>query len=360
MIVAIFLVGGALAVVAFFLFLKFGKRKQASRIVVKGLARPVSSTLTVEEALPGQKILIEKSSHLELYSIKVSLFLNNPMPRDIAVTKIFWTVWFSNLTHNGISTREIIVPAKTEHFEVKLSDVIEENLLGALQELSKLANSGVQGFLDGKLLFKVPNGATSTRIFSQVFSHCGFVLEIRKSAGEREKGITVLPKDPLTGLLTRQFLETRFQSLIDTFVPSRLFSLLILDIDNFKSINDGHGHLIGDEARKLLALEIQRLVKPEDFVIRYGGDEFVIILQDKGGGEAERFANDLRTSVSMIAPPLENGQLLRFTISIGLAVINVRAPYTQWLKLADDVLRLAKKQGKNRLVINRRAPEIIL
>ncbi|MFH1799588.1 MAG: GGDEF domain-containing protein [Candidatus Omnitrophota bacterium] len=353
-----FLAGGVLVAVLFILFPKFLKRKKVRAGIAGGVVRSGTSDLIVEPALAGQKIVIEKSSHMELYSIKVSLFLSNPMPCEVIISKIFWTTWFSNLVHNGVSTREIVVPPQTSHFEVKLSDVVEERLFGALWEISKLASSGVQGFLDGKLFLRARTGPSSKRTFSQVFSHCGFTLEIRKGLAEKEKDATVLPKDLLTGFLTRQFLEIQCQSLIDTFVPSHVLSLMILDVDDFKSINDGHGHLVGDEVLRLLSREIRNFLKPEDFAIRYGGDEFVILLQDKGGAEAEKFANELRTAVSMISLTLETGQLLHFTISIGLVVINVRAPYTQWFKLADDVLRLAKKQGKNRLAVNRRAPDI--
>lgn len=354
------LAGGVLVLALAFFFWKFRGRAPHFPRILGGEGRSGAPELVIEQSSVGQKIVIEQSSRMGLYSIKLSLFLDNPGSREVVISKIFWTVWFSNLTHNGVISREITVPPKTSRFEVKLSDVLEERLLGALIDLTKLASSGVQGFLDGKVNFMMPSGPDPRRVFSQTFSQCGFPLEIKKNAGERPKEPTKFSKDPLTGFLTRQFLEVQFQALIDTFVPTHALSILILDVDNFKLVNDGHGHLLGDEVLRVLAKEIQRLLKPEDFAIRYGGDEFVIILQDKGGPEAEQFANELRTAVSMISMPLETGELLRFTISIGLAVINVRAPYEQWIKLADDVLRLAKKQGKNRLSVNRRAPEVIL
>ncbi|MBU9889297.1 MAG: GGDEF domain-containing protein [Candidatus Omnitrophica bacterium] len=347
-----------LLVAAVFFFWKFSKG--GVPLLGGGQRRSVVPELVIEESSAGRKITVEKSSRLGLFSIRVPLFVSNPTSHEIIISKVYWTLWFSNLTHSGTLSREIVIPPQTDRFEIKLSDVLEEGLLGALVDLFKLASSGVQGFLDGKIAFSVRSGPTPARIFSQAFSQCGFALEIKENATDKPKSVTKFSKDPLTGFLTRQFLEVQFQSLIDTFVPTHAMSVLILDVDNFKSVNDGHGHLLGDEVLRILAKEIQRLLKPEDFAIRYGGDEFVIILQDKGGAEAEQFAQELRTAVSMISLPLETGEFLRFTISIGLAVINVRAPYEQWIKLADDVLRLAKKQGKNRLSVNRRAPEIIL
>jgi diguanylate cyclase (GGDEF)-like protein len=101
--------------------------------------------------------------------------------------------------------------------------------------------------------------------------------------------------DPLTGLPNRRYLEQHVASLI---ADGRRVILAICDLDGFKAVNTAHGHLSGDMVLQRVAGVLARAMRSEDFVARYGGDEFVVVLPDTGPERAREIAHRLRTAVS--------------------------------------------------------------
>ncbi len=156
-------------------------------------------------------------------------------------------------------------------------------------------------------------------------------------------------RDALTGALNRTVLHERLQSEV-AFAKAHetAFSLLVLDIDFFKRINDTHGHPGGDEVLKTLAGLIASSIRSEDCFIRYGGEEFVIMTRvDAEGGYM--FAERLRQTVQS-HPFMASGATIRVTVSIGVATVpNVAIASGQALfDCADKALYAAKQGGRNR------------
>ncbi len=155
----------------------------------------------------------------------------------------------------------------------------------------------------------------------------------------------------LTGLHNRRALDSYLDRVVEfdglTGVPALL---MIMDVDNFKRINDNYGHPCGDEALKALAREMTRLfLRKCDFVARYGGEEFVVVVRDmefkQAGGLAERARERLAT-VRLPAHPE-----LALSVSIGVAELRSGDNAHTWLMRADAALLRAKQQGKNRVVL---------
>lgn len=157
--------------------------------------------------------------------------------------------------------------------------------------------------------------------------------------------------DPLTGLYNRRFgiarLGEEFQRASRAETP---LSVLMLDIDHFKTINDDHGHLIGDRALVQVAQKLQHLAREGDVALRYGGEEFLILLPgattDNAAALAERIRRSIRNLVIDSA-----GAKLRLTISIGVACFpehHADAP-EGLIALADAALYQAKKAGRDRV-----------
>src|ERR1700744_762804 len=130
--------------------------------------------------------------------------------------------------------------------------------------------------------------------------------------------------DPKTGLLN----TTAWQREADSEVASAQrtnspLALLLVDVDHFKSVNDSHGHLIGDEVLRALATELRQQVRESDVVGRFGGEEFTVLLPGTDGGGACRIAERLRTSaglLSVAADPTSDARI-SVTVSIGVAVL---------------------------------------
>ncbi len=150
--------------------------------------------------------------------------------------------------------------------------------------------------------------------------------------------------DPLTGLLNRRALTEQARLLTDQHVG---FSLILLDIDRFKLVNDTYGHTAGDEVLKFLAAKMKEQTGRDGSCYRYGGEEFVIILKNRGYKEAAQFADELRLSISEAESPVSRP----ITFSAGVAEFPVHADHiVKLIELADDCLYQAKESGRNRVV----------
>lgn len=159
--------------------------------------------------------------------------------------------------------------------------------------------------------------------------------------------------DPLTGLYNRRLL---MDHLINERKRSKRsgqpFSVALLDLDHFKSVNDNYGHDIGDEVLKATATTMQRSTRGEDCVARYGGEEFCILFVNSGNGEHEIACERLRRNIAEdVSIPTANGDNVTVTCSIGLAQWDIDKNETieSVLKRADQALYHAKKTGRNRV-----------
>jgi diguanylate cyclase len=159
--------------------------------------------------------------------------------------------------------------------------------------------------------------------------------------------------DPLTGLGNRKY----FDSMIDATVQSSLtscepLSLLIFDIDHFKSFNDSYGHLTGDQVLRLVAMSLKPAIKSQDITARYGGEEFAVVLPNTALRQALMVADQIRRGV--MAKELKKkstGEILgRVTISIGVSMLKPGDDTDALIERADVCLYAAKRNGRNRVI----------
>ncbi len=158
-------------------------------------------------------------------------------------------------------------------------------------------------------------------------------------------------RDPMTGLYNRRFLEDYVGALVSSSQRRKAsFAVLMLDLDFFKQVNDTHGHEAGDKVIKTLADLLARSVRGSDFAVRYGGEEFLVVLVDTGIEPALKVAEKIRAEVEATKIPLPTG-ILQKTISIGVSEFpNDADTFWQVVKFADVALYKAKAGGRNRVV----------
>ncbi|MFT6776781.1 MAG: diguanylate cyclase [Paraglaciecola sp.] len=158
--------------------------------------------------------------------------------------------------------------------------------------------------------------------------------------------------DGLTGLCNRRFWDEQFVMEYKRGMRSESPSTLVmLDIDNFKQVNDTYGHPAGDEVIKKLAEIIKKTTRETDVLGRYGGEEFTMILPDTPVANVEFVAERIRRLVEKCTVVYDEVSI-KFTISVGIA--GFKQSYkdsTQWLDLADKALYQAKVLGKNRVIL---------
>jgi diguanylate cyclase len=156
--------------------------------------------------------------------------------------------------------------------------------------------------------------------------------------------------DQLTGVLNRRGMDEAFSTEIARYRRNgEPLSVALLDIDNFKFLNDQHGHAAGDTALKHLASVVKRTVRPTDIVTRMGGEEFVVILPNTNLEEAVTTMSRLQRALTK-EYFLGNNQKLLITFSAGVALFQEEDDVASILLRADQAMYLAKKSGKNRVM----------
>lgn len=157
--------------------------------------------------------------------------------------------------------------------------------------------------------------------------------------------------DALTGVLNRNALlaKTR-EALIEARLTGRPLSCMMVDLDNFKSVNDTLGHAAGDELLRGVAAQMLRVVRANDFVGRYGGEEFVVVAKSTSLPEAIALGERVRAAVERLAIPI-GPRLAATSASVGVASLSecVRADVDALIQLADERMYIAKRLGRNRV-----------
>jgi diguanylate cyclase (GGDEF)-like protein len=158
--------------------------------------------------------------------------------------------------------------------------------------------------------------------------------------------------DPLTGLLNRRrFLEQAETEFLRSQRYQHELAVVMLDIDHFKTINDAHGHFVGDQVLTAMSRAAESLLRATDIMGRWGGEEFVILMPETPLAGAAILAERLREVLAQLAIDSAAGAL-RFTISAGVAARGgPDAGITDIMQRADSALYAAKELGRNRIQV---------
>lgn len=158
-------------------------------------------------------------------------------------------------------------------------------------------------------------------------------------------------RDVLTQLFNRRFLQTILKREIELYRrKSTPFCVLMLDIDFFKRVNDQFGHDAGDRVLQSISGILINQVRASDFVFRYGGEEFMVVLAEVDQAQAEVVAEKIRSRVELAETLLSNNQKVNVTLSIGVAAFDGHPDYQRIVERADKALFAAKAAGRNRWV----------
>lgn len=171
---------------------------------------------------------------------------------------------------------------------------------------------------------------------------------------ERAESLSIL--DGLTGVHNRRYFISNFSTLIEQCARYRhKLALLMIDVDDFKQVNDTYGHLEGDRILKAIASILKHCARGADIIARFGGEEFIIALQDTACEGANQVAGRIQEQVRLLS--CGQGEHKRgITVSIGMscytkpADMPIKTP-EQWIQEADDALYRAKRSGKNRISV---------
>lgn len=156
--------------------------------------------------------------------------------------------------------------------------------------------------------------------------------------------------DALTGLYNRRWLDTFMARFKDrAFISALPMSVVMVDVDYFKRLNDEHGHEAGDITLQALAHLLRQSVRPHDMIARFGGEEFILLLPNTSRAGAAGLAERLRQRVAANRVQLDDQLLLSITISAGIAECREVQRVDEVMREADDALYRAKRAGRNRI-----------
>ncbi|WP_457638687.1 sensor domain-containing diguanylate cyclase [Persephonella sp.] len=165
--------------------------------------------------------------------------------------------------------------------------------------------------------------------------------------------ISELQRDPLTDLLTRRVLENIYINVMElSLITEEPFGLAFIDVDNFKKVNDTYGHEAGDIVLTAIARILKRNLRKSDYLFRYGGEEFIVIVPATSEKSFKAILEKLRKKIEQEKIKI-NGKEIQVTVSIGGVIIRKKEfiPLKEVIKRADALMYQAKKAGKNRVFI---------
>ncbi|KMU99193.1 MULTISPECIES: GGDEF domain-containing protein [Acinetobacter] len=264
--------------------------------------------------------VVDLQSYLLEYSNQVA-----EREKSSHLQQLLWTVLLSFVSL-GAAIATMIFARKS----------VFQPLIEARQILFTLSENG-----DTKALSS--NAHTKSESLFTAIQRLQQMLQQRDALEFRLKNIA--HSDPLTGLANRFALEeyTRF---LESH-PSQFSQtcLMIIDIDHFKQVNDQYGHIIGDEVIQFVAQCLKDNVRTSDLLVRYGGDEFLVLIENIDFDNARKIADKIRSEVEGAYILSENGDQIQVSVSVGVAI-----GAQSWISLftkADKALFVAKGQGRN-------------
>jgi diguanylate cyclase (GGDEF)-like protein/PAS domain S-box-containing protein len=229
-------------------------------------------------------------------------------------------------------------------YQMQDSQVLRQGMLDLVEEKPVFADKTK---LKSVRLRKVALDDSATGLPRYVLGLAEDVTEQRS----REQEISRLAlHDSLTGLPNRRLFDERLRDGLAALQPGYMQAVLFLDLDGFKSVNDTFGHPAGDRLLQMVADRLQAIVRPQDTVSRFGGDEFAVTVSIPHEAEVRRIAERI---ISSLAMPYETEEgMLRVSASVGIAVASAHGHSPQaLLSEADAALYQAKRSGKNRFSI---------
>jgi len=284
--------------------------------------------------------------------VELSKHINDKKPVD--------EVFLQHLFNSYISNNEKIEQTILNPFESTLEKTLSsintqvDNENEIAQNLDKV-DKVLAKMVDHKPLHKVVNFLLSTihnsrgqrkSLSDELTKTSAEVNLLKAQLAESKQEATI---DALTGLYNRRGCE----SMLKGFDTSQQHSSIIIDIDHFKAVNDNFGHSIGDRVIQKIASIIKKHIGSEDIPVRYGGEEFVVVMKNKSQKFAHFIAEEIRISVEQLklVQRQSNTSLPPMSVSIGIAELEENDSWSSLFERADKALYQAKNSGRNRCII---------
>lgn len=230
------------------------------------------------------------------------------------------------------------------------TNTCSENLAGVSRYIPSADREGLRSIVESLVHTTKEMENLNSRLEERLIASKKEINQLQENLeAVRHESLT----DPLTSLANRKFFDqTLGEAIAEAKADNEAMSLLLTDIDHFKTFNDTYGHLTGDQVLRLVALSVKQNVKGQDIAARYGGEEFAIILPNTALRSAVTVADHIRRAVmgKELMKRSTGEHLGRVTISIGVATLRPGDNARSLIGRADACLYAAKRAGRNRVI----------
>lgn len=263
---------------------------------------------------------------------------------SISFSEMWVTLFGNHLTYDNFSTQIGSSPELNEDDRSVLSIFIKQFIHGQI-ESSRIKCRIINH--EGKLVWCEISGKLILDDYGKPSRVIGLIHDIDREKRENDKLRFKAQRDSLTKMYNKEMTRSLIRSALETSSAQSRHVMFVIDIDNFKTINDTKGHMFGDEVLKAISKRVLAIFRSTDIVGRVGGDEFVVFLQDLGDGySVKKKAEQIR---SVFEKPFEiDGEPYTVTGSVGISLYPQDATnYGELFKKADEALYSCKRNGKN-------------
>ncbi|RMQ36417.1 MULTISPECIES: sensor domain-containing diguanylate cyclase [Pseudomonas syringae group genomosp. 2] len=310
---------------------------------VRNDAGAVCNFVSVQQNI-SPRIRAEREQHLLAQALNAAL--DPIMITDCNATIVFANEAFQHIT--GYSASEIIGENPRVLSSGKHDEMFYAQFNEALASGTPFRTTFINKRKDGSLFYAEHSISPLCNLEGTITHYVSISQDVTTRLGREQKLLEIAHSDPLTGLNNRRAAEHTLERLIDTArISGKPFSLIIGDIDHFKSVNDRYGHPAGDRVLTSVAVILKQRIRLQDVAARWGGEEFLILVPDSSLDHAAELADRIRKGVEGLLIPNAGS----VTISLGVAQLSPGETAASLIQRADKALYQAKRRGRNRVDI---------
>jgi len=226
-----------------------------------------------------------------------------------------------------------------EHIKMNYKKLVESDPTSESTDLIKDVVTEIQNVIEANTKFEQDLAAKQTEL-----------EQLRK---ELEDTKELADKDPLTKLKNRRFFDGFINRYIEKAkISGGILSLIILDIDFFKKVNDTYGHIVGDQVIKMVADSIREVISKDSIAARIGGEEYAVLLPKISINQTKNLSESIRKNVAKKKLSINKGEdKIAVTISVGATAYKSGEDYNSFVQRADEALYHSKENGRNQVTV---------
>jgi diguanylate cyclase len=289
--------------------------------------------------------------------------LNKAIENNVNLTPYnYYKLFIETATQNGLNLTDLKKYLYEEYKEDELTDQIKERIERIIDNVKKEISNASQNISESLIAQENLNLEDASNAYEEIEKLKKINLSLKMNLEKAMRNIDLereslekvkvkVYRDSLTGLYLREYLQVKLKEnlyYMERYV--RIFSLFMIDVDDFKDINDKFGHQIGDNVLWQIGNLIKKNIRSSDIPVRYGGDEFVILMPETDINSAKKVAEKFTDKMSKVIFKKKDEEF-KVTFSIGLTCVRKDDTLDSIMERVDAALYSSKRSGKNSITV---------